>query len=71
MGPTHLYVINVENSYFGHLYNPVESKVDDEHFNIHVFAQKSSSNGLLPKSLKWFGLAEQNGSQSLKWKKKL
>ena len=32
MGPIHLYGKNVENSYFGHLlYNPVESKLDDEH----------------------------------------
>ena len=32
MGPIHLYGKNVENSYFGHLlYNPVESKIDDEH----------------------------------------
>ena len=32
MGPIHLYGENVENSYFGHLlYNPVESKLDDEH----------------------------------------
>ena len=32
MGPVHLYGKNVENSYFGHLlYNPVETKLDDEH----------------------------------------
>ena len=32
MGPIYLYGKNVENSYFGHLlYNPVESKLDDEH----------------------------------------
>ena len=32
IGPIHLYRKNVENSYFGHLlYNPVESKLDDEH----------------------------------------
>ena len=32
MGPIHVYGKNVENSCFGHLlYNPVESKLDDEH----------------------------------------
>ena len=32
MGPIHIYGKNVENSYFGHLlYNPIESKLDDEH----------------------------------------
>ena len=32
IGPIHLYGKNVENSYFRHLlYNPVESKLDDQH----------------------------------------